>query len=256
VRPSRDFRLGTNRAPSGASGCITTALWTGAGVRFEARHLARLARDAASLGLGSVDTDLARRALRELGLAAFGEDAGVLRLTASRGADGALAISATPRSVGPTRPGWHAALVPIAHDGRAAPHGAKLADRALYTRAAEYAGRAGADEGLLLDPRGRLVEGSRSNLVAVGDDGVARVPPVARGAVAGIALEACEAGAKPGELVRRDVARSELARLRELVALNAVRGVVAITRLDGNPVGDGRPGPVSARLTAILDAQA
>lgn len=225
-------------------------------MRFEARHLARLARDAAALGLGAVDAALARRALHELGHAVFGAGEGVVRLEARRSSDGGVSLAATTRSLGADPGVWRAITAPLVHEGGPAPHGAKLALRPLYTRAAEQAAGGGADEALLLDAQGRLVEGARSNLVAVGVDGVAAVPPAERGAVAGVALEACLVLAPPGTLVRRDVPREDLPRLRELVALNAVRGAVPIVALDGHPVGDGAPGPLASRLAAILDAHA
>jgi branched-subunit amino acid aminotransferase/4-amino-4-deoxychorismate lyase len=237
-----------------ARACYSTARWSGAGVRFEARHRARLARDAAGLGLAPFDPELARRAFHELGRAVFGRDEGIVRLAAYATADGSTSLVATTRPLGPEKTRWRAIVAPWAHDGAAAPRGAKLARRPLYTRAAERAAERGADEALLFDADGRLVEGARANLVAVDREGTASVPPAERGAVAGVALELCEAGAARGELARRDVTRAALADLRELVALNAVRGAVAIVEIDGRPVGDGRPGPVSARLAAILAA--
>jgi D-alanine transaminase len=53
-------------------------------------------------------------------------------------------------------------------------------------------------------------------------------------------------------LGERDVARAELATATEIIALNAVRGARPITRLDGRPVGDGRPGPWWRRCEAAL----
>jgi D-alanine transaminase len=39
---------------------------------------------------------------------------------------------------------------------------------------------------------------------------------------------------------------------RELIAVNAVRGVVPIVELDGEPLGDGEPGPWARRLRAMF----
>jgi branched-subunit amino acid aminotransferase/4-amino-4-deoxychorismate lyase len=55
-------------------------------------------------------------------------------------------------------------------------------------------------------------------------------------------------------LAERDVPRAALARAREIVALNAVRGAVPVVRLDGAPVGTGAPGPFAAQLRAVLAA--
>ncbi len=239
-------------APEAGARSFTTARWTGRGVRFEGAHLARLERDASTLGLGDLDREAACRALRELGHAAFGAGEGVVRLEIAAGPGGRAAIGATARNVGRDPTSWRAISLPLVHDGRSAPSGAKLSRRPLYERAVGEATRAGVDEALLFDDEGRLVEGARTNLVAVGPDGVPRVPPESRGAVAGVALAVAFEGC--ADLTRGDVARDELDALRELVALNAVRGAVPVVELDGRPVGGGRPGPVATRLAAVLDA--
>jgi len=240
-------------APGEARACYTTARWTGRGLRFEDRHVARLVRDAATLGVGAVDADAVRRAGHELGRAVFGEDEGVVRIQASPGAGGAARLVATARALGAEPDRWRAITLDLPHPG-AAPGGAKISRRRVWAAVADPVERAGVDEGLLFDDEDRLVEGTRTNLVAVSRDGAAFVPPAERGAVAGLAL-AIVCDALP-ELARRDLPRGALAGVRELVALNAVRGACPIVELDGRAVGDGRPGPWAARLAAALDAAA
>lgn len=235
-------------------GCYSTARWTGSAVRFEARHLARLARDAAGLGIGAVCVETARRALRELGRAAFGDAEGVLRLQASRAADGAVQLVATGRAIGPEPDRWRAITLPLPHEGATLYAGAKVSNRLVHALAGDRVAQAGVEEGLLFDRAERLVEGTRANLVALGSDGAPCAPPASRGAVAGVALEIV-AEAVP-EILRRDVPRGALSTLEELVALNAVRGAVPIVEIDGRPVGSGRPGPLAARLAGALDAAA
>lgn len=232
--------------------CYTTARWTGRGVRFEARHVARLARDAATLELGPVDPDEVRRALRELGRAVFGDGEGVVRVQASRGDGGRARLLGTTRPVGPEPDRWRAIVADGVHEGAVRTAGAKVANRPVIARAAGCVAAAGVEEALLFDAAQRLVEGHRANLVFVAADGVAAAPPAERGAVAGVAL-AVAVEALPG-LARRDLPRAALGELRELVALNAVRGAVPIVAVDGRPVGDGRPGPWAERLAAALDA--
>ena len=110
--------------------------------------------------------------------------------------------------------------------------------------------RQGVDEALLLDAAGRLVEGTRSNIVVVLPSGPPATPTRASGAVAGVALAV--ARERLPELVERPVPESELRGAGEILALNAVRGARPITQLDGSPVGDGRPGPWAARFAAAL----
>lgn len=231
-------------------GCFTTGRWMGNGILFEERHLARLARDAAGLGVGAVDSTLARRAFHELGGAAFGEGEGILRLQASRNSDGSVLLVARAWPLGPEPDRWRAITLDVPHEGATLHAGAKVSNRLVLALAGDRVAEAGVDEGLLFDSAGRLVEGTRTNLVAVTRDGVVSTPPKERGAVAGVALEIVRE-AVPG-LQPRDLDRSEVANLRELVALNAVRRAAPIVELDGRPVGDGRPGAVAARLAGAL----
>jgi branched-subunit amino acid aminotransferase/4-amino-4-deoxychorismate lyase len=207
-------------------------------------------RDAARLGLGSVDRDAARAALCELGAACFGADEGVVRLQASRGADGTLRLVGTVRAVGPEPEAWSARVAPFPHEGPGPAEGAKLSGHPRIALAREAARAAGCDEALLLDAAGRLVEGARTSLALLLEDGTLAVPPLARGGVRSVARELVEAAL--GALPERDVPRADLARAREIVALNAVRGAVPILRLDGAPVGSGARGPLALRLQEVL----
>ncbi len=77
-----------------------------------------------------------------------------------------------------------------------------------------------------------------------------RPPPIASGAVSGIARTL--ALERIPEIEERDIAKSELLAAQELIAVNAVRGARPITRLNDRKVGEGRPGPWSARLAEVL----
>ncbi len=105
------------------------------------------------------------------------------------------------------------------------------------------------DEGLVFDDRDRLVEGVRSNLV-LARNGVWTTPPLARGAVAGVALRVVRT--RLPALGDADLSRGELGALDELVAVNAVRGAVAIVEIDGRPVGPGSPGPLANALAEVI----
>jgi len=231
-------------------GCYVSVRIQAGKPRFAARHARRLAHGAAALSLGVLDPADVERALAELAKAAFDAGDGIVRLTASRDGDGRLHLMGVPRALGPERATWRARTAPFPHAG-AGPHAdLKLTSRLRFALAAEDARAAGADEALLLDAAGWLVEGARSNLVIVTAGGEATTPPLARGAVAGVARAL--ALERTPALVERDVARAELAGAAEIIALNAVRGAVAISELDGRPVGDGRPGPWARRLAAAL----
>ena len=42
----------------------------------------------------------------------------------------------------------------------------------------------------------------------------------------------------------------------EVLLSSSVRGILPVTRLDGRPVGDAKPGPVTRRLHALFEAAA
>jgi branched-subunit amino acid aminotransferase/4-amino-4-deoxychorismate lyase len=219
-------------------------------VRFGERVAERLVRDAARLGLGALERAAVLAALGELGAAAFGGGEGVVRIQASRGADGALRLVGTPRPLGAEPAAWSAVLSSVVHEGPGPFAGAKLSGHPRLAFARAEATAAGCEEALLLDAEGRLVEGARTALAVVLEDGGVALPPLARGGVRSVARDVVCA-ALP-DLVERDVTRGALARARELVALNAVRGAVPVVRLGGTPVGSGAPGPLAARLRDVL----
>jgi branched-subunit amino acid aminotransferase/4-amino-4-deoxychorismate lyase len=139
----------------------------------------------------------------------------------------------------------------VVHPGRDHAPGAKRLRPALAEARRALAGAgADADEALLFDAAGRLVEGTRSCLVVVDDAGAAWTPAAALGGVASVALEAARAAG--ASLREAELSRASLARARELVALNAVRGARPVLALGEAPVGEGTPGPVAAHLARLL----
>jgi branched-chain amino acid aminotransferase len=125
--------------------------------------------------------------------------------------------------------------------------------RFLAEAAAAYAGLPpGVHEGLMFDATdGALLEGLSSNAFAV-LDGQLRTENerVLRGVTRGIVLELA-AGLLP---VRLEPVRGEqLARLEEAFLTSVTRGILAVTSVDGRPVGEGRPGPVARALRERLE---
>jgi len=106
----------------------------------------------------------------------------------------------------------------------------------------------GATEALLLRD-GRLTEGSTSSAHVVRGGRLVTPPQthhVLPGTTRGVLLElAPRCGI---ESVVDEVSESELRTAPEIILASAGGGVRAVTRLDGKPVGDGRPGPVFSRL--------
>jgi branched-subunit amino acid aminotransferase/4-amino-4-deoxychorismate lyase len=233
-------------------GCYTTARVEAATPCFAVRHARRLRRDAAQLGLEPPSLESCLKALTALSAAAFPRGAGIVRLELRADERGAPRLLGTARALGHDPPVFSALVSPFRHPGPSRAPGAKLNERAILDDAADQARRSGADEAILVDREGWVVEGARTNLAGVDPSGRPWTPPLARGGVAGllreIALESLP------ELRELDVRAETLASAQEIVALNAVRGARPVVRLDGRSVGSGQPGPLSERLRRILAA--
>jgi D-alanine transaminase len=108
----------------------------------------------------------------------------------------------------------------------------------------QHAADAGADE-VVMFRDGYLTEGSSSNVFAV-NKGVLLAPPknhlVLPGITYDVVLEL--AALKKVPVAVREVAESEVRGADELWLTSSSKEVLAITKLDGKPVGNGRPGPV------------
>lgn len=107
---------------------------------------------------------------------------------------------------------------------------------------------ADAEEAILIRD-GMATEGSSSNLFLV-QEGAAVTPPKGHPILAGITRDlaldlAREAGIA---CVERYIAEAELATAEEIWITSSTREVMAVTRLNGAPVGLGVPGPVWRRL--------
>jgi len=231
-------------------GCLTTLRICAGQPRFAARHVERLRSGARALHLGEIGEATIRRAISELAKAALPDGEGAIRLQVSRDGCGTTHLIGSVRTLGKDASEWSAVIFERPHDGASLGGGLKVSSRLTLSLAAEAARAAGADEAVLLDASGQLVEAANSNLFVVSQYGVAATPPTSSGAVAGIArglaLERI-----PGIEVRA-IPRSELFAAAELIAVNAVRGARPITRLDDRDVGNGRVGPWSRRIAEAL----
>lgn len=107
----------------------------------------------------------------------------------------------------------------------------------------------GADEALLTDPAGHVLEGSASNVFAV-TGGVLSTPPVDAGLLPGVTRAAVMevAVAQGRTVVEDDLTISGLLAADEAFLTASTREVVPLVRVDGHAIGDGTPGPVTRRL--------
>jgi len=110
--------------------------------------------------------------------------------------------------------------------------------------------QAGFDEALVLNQDGHLSEGSAMNIFMI-RDGVVVTPPITDNILEGITrrtvmeLIRSEIGLP---LVERSIDRTEVYLCDEFLMTGTAAEVVAVTRVDHRPIGDGVMGPVTARL--------
>jgi branched-subunit amino acid aminotransferase/4-amino-4-deoxychorismate lyase len=106
--------------------------------------------------------------------------------------------------------------------------------------ARDLAASAGAQEAIRLDADGLVAEGAMSNVFIVDGDEVV-TPPAGNGLLPGITrAHVLAIGARERRITTRELREAE-----EIFVTSAVRGIVAVTRLDGEPRV---AGPVSMRI--------
>jgi len=111
---------------------------------------------------------------------------------------------------------------------------------------------AGADEALMLDPRGFVASCNSTNFFIVrGNDeiwtssgnysfnGITQANVIAAWRTAGKVAREC------------DFTLAQVYSAQEAFVTGTLGGVTAVTRIDGRPIGDGKPGPVTAQASAL-----
>jgi D-alanine transaminase len=108
---------------------------------------------------------------------------------------------------------------------------------------------AGCAETILIRDDSFMTEGAASNIFVV-QDGKLLAPPkdnlMLPGITYDVVLEIAAANGIPCEV--RRVLKEEVFNADELLLTSSTKEVLAITTLDGKPVGNGKPGPMFARL--------
>ena len=115
----------------------------------------------------------------------------------------------------------------------------------------------GADEALLLNPRGHIAEAAVANVFALRGRTL-MTPPTTDGCLEGINREAVmELAAADGlQVSERSLGRADLYAADEVFLTGSGAGVVAVRSLDGRRIGIGKRGPVTAQLAAAHRALA
>ena len=214
------------------------------------QHLARMQEAAAEVGLqeqaGRLRSQHVTEALSASGLA----DASV-RVTVTRGA---LVVLVRPLSL--PRPeqyerGCRAVSMPAAITRESVLRRVKSLNYLDKLLAQREARRRGADEAILVDPDGCVVEGAMRNVFAL-IAGKLLTPPLSRGLLPGITraavLEVAEGRGVPCE--EQDIALSELQQADECFLTSSLAEILPVASVDGKRMGAGASGPVTQRLTS------
>jgi len=116
--------------------------------------------------------------------------------------------------------------------------------------------RAGAAEGILLNPAGLLAEGAHSNLLWVSPAGTLCTPPCSVGILRGVTrdkvLRAAHALGMPAAEV--EAGPEALEQAQEIMLTSTSWEVLSVTRYNGRKVGAGARGEFSRRLREALRA--
>jgi branched-chain amino acid aminotransferase len=114
------------------------------------------------------------------------------------------------------------------------------------------ANNAGADDALMLDSRGFVAETNATNVFIVHGGEAFTSRPVAcpEGITRATVIEICAAE----QIVCReqDISLSEVYRADEMFCTGTMGEIAAVIKVDGRPIGAGRPGPMSQRLNKLF----
>jgi len=233
------------------------------GVPFAAiEHLERLRASADGLGLPLDLDDEAVLTRVKTTLAAAGNTESYIRIIVTRGTGTApnidLAYAPGPATwivlvrdlrVDPGTPATLALVPRLRNDRRALDPGIKSGNYLNNVLGLAEAKARGASECLFLNTAGYATEASTSNFFAV-RGGTLFTPPLTAGLLRGITrallLDCC--AQEDIEVVEQDLTEAEVRNADELFLSGTTKDIAPVTHLDGNPVGDGRTGPVTHRL--------
>jgi len=121
--------------------------------------------------------------------------------------------------------------------------------------AKQQAREAGAYEAWFIDGDGNVTEGSSTNAWIVTRDGELVTRQLGNAILGGITRQSLIrlAGESQVKVVERAFTLEEARQAREAFLTSTTSFVIPIVKLDGKPVGVGKPGPVAARLRELYD---
>lgn len=222
-------------------------------------HMRRLARSLDAIRIPGIDLDrLGRRVRETIAAGPFGD--AIVYVQVTRGAaprTHKFPTGATPLEMlyvqefadpyaAQRQAGAPVITQPDVRWGRCDIKSTNLLGNVLAMQAAV---EAGCIEALLYLPDGTMTEGTHTSFFGVLDGSLLTSPnggTILPGITRGLTLRLAK---RAGIAVREHVLmRADLERVTELFLTGTTPEVLPIVRVDGRPVGDGRPGPVTRRL--------
>lgn len=200
------------------------------------RHLDRLERSAAAMGLPTPDRDLIAEAVRAV-LSSRRRQLGKLRITwtggagplGSQAAHGPATLVVAAASTEASAPSTDVVTAPWRRNEHGALTGVKSTSYAENVRALAYARAHDAGEAMFCNTSGALCEGTGTNVFCVfGDDVV--TPPLSAGPLAGITRELV---LQWWPVTERDLSLEEALSADEVFLTSSLRDVQIVERWDG-----------------------
>ncbi len=250
---------------------VSEAWRTHGGVPFALdEHLAELERSATLVALPPVDFGLLRAEIIAV-VGATGNAETHVRVILTRGTGAALgldpALARTPRRVVlatelAATPAWFyergigvVALATGRSSGATRPVGSLVGAGLASVLGLREAERRGADDALVLNAGGEVLEGTSSSVFLVTAAALVTPPAEAGTAAAVTRAHVLELSRRLAlEVTFRTFAPSALEAAEEAFLASDVREIVPIVAVDGRPAGGGRAGPVTLRLLAAYRA--
>jgi D-alanine transaminase len=269
-RPHRDAAVHIeDRGYQFADGVYEVIAVRGGRLLDEALHLKRLRRSLAELRIeGAIEDGPLGIVLREV-IRRNGVDNGIVYLQITRGIsprDHAFPKAVRPvvvvtarRSRPPNPKLWEEGVAVITiPDIRWQRCDIKSVALVANVLGKQQAREAGAYEAWLVDPRGRITEGTSTNAWIVTGDNHVVTRFVDHAILNGVTRQALiEIIRREGyEFVERAFTVAEAKYAREAFLTSTTADVLPVVSIDGDAVADGKPGPLSRKLRAAYDAHA
>ncbi|MFF1529073.1 aminotransferase class IV [Cellulomonas sp. NPDC058312] len=223
------------------------------------RHVDRMARSAAGIGLRGFDPETVRRAAHEVvdanrELLTSGFDVLRITFTGGPGLLGSGRVDGPPTLVLGLTPGHDpdpqtsVITVPYRRNDVGALTGLKTTSYGENVLALAQAHAAGASEAVFANTRGLLCEGTGTNVFVV-RDGELLTPPLSSGCLAGVtrALVLDWSGGREVDLPYDALTTSD-----EVFLTSTARDVQPVVAVDGVVLGAGTPGPVTREVARVF----